>query len=152
MPTNYGWESELPALSALSDRAAADAIDAMTVLVPNTTPITYGSIAANPDISQTEYNVLRAVVAGACQQETAAGGYLINDMHQRMLTGLGIDPSSVKTVAMLEAFRASFRTALGGNAAGDALVTKLVAMGRQAVKKYPQGAAPGQVNSARALP
>ncbi len=30
MATNYGWESELSALAALSDSAAADAINAMT--------------------------------------------------------------------------------------------------------------------------
>ena len=109
-------------------------LEAKTVAVPDTTPVTYGTIAAST-VTQTEYNVLRAVVAGACQQEAAIGGYLLQDMHQRMLSGAGIDPSNSKTLVTLEAFRPSFRTALGGDAAGDALVTKLTAMGQKMVSQ-----------------
>ena len=106
METNYGWESELPALTALDNAAAAEAINAMTVQDRVSVFGSFRTLAAL--LNQTEYNTLRAALTAAAAQETTAGGSLLADMIEMLKTpgdesgnGGGLDLTSPTFIAML---------------------------------------------------
>lgn len=75
----YPWVGELPALAALSDQEAADAINAMTVPAP--TRLVYCCFRTFAGIlTQSEYNTLRAALEQTAAVERQQGGYFYSDM------------------------------------------------------------------------
>lgn len=127
---SYPWESELPALVALSDQEAADALSAMTAETATHQAVNYKYLAGL--LSDVNYNALRNVIESLRTAEPA--DWKIRDMHIRMMDG-GIDSSEGETASTISKLAPGLVERLGAEAAG-ALLAALAAIGKTVGPKY----------------
>ena len=131
MSTNFGWESELPALASLSDADAAAAIAGMTVVVNR--PV---ELSALIDYA-TNQGFLGNLLGASDPYSKAVQWRMTNS------NAGPIDFSSPGAQAMAAGLVAA-GVLTSAQAAGCA------ALGQSSVPKYPQGCWTGQVKTARA--
>ena len=154
MTTHYGWESELPALASMTAEQAAATIKAMTVneLPPAGTMVTLRvmvQVFPNPLDGQRFLEKLQTIAALTRPTDDSDASVMlrivqngITWMDPTKTTDPGIDIGDPTVRGLLTSLVGQFNIT-------QAEVNAMLAYKCTTQHKYPQGAAPAQVNAAR---
>lgn len=150
----YGWESELPALSALTDAQAAAAINVMTV--PNTSPVIISFRDFQNIQASGSYSAMKQMFINyTTGVEKPMSGWWVTDMFQYLC-----DPSmgyNVNAQPFFNALYAVYNYAgylstmgpAGNFPTASGFIASYISGLAPPVTKYPQGATPQQIMGAR---